>query len=125
MATIELKRLDGTIRVMPLTDKPVVIGRSTEANLQILDPKISRLHCGIAVAAPSFLLRDLNSTNGTYVNGERTTEALLKTGDKILIGDTYFDVAVEPPSAKLTLTEQPLPRASLYAAAARPPSATA
>ncbi len=69
-----------------LPDKIVTLGRSHQATITLVDDGISRKHAQIAPKALSWELKDLNSTNGVYLNGERTKEALLEDGDQIRIG---------------------------------------
>src|ERR1051326_3603229 len=81
---------------LPLERAEVTLGRALEADVRVNDGKASRLHAAIntEVDADSgesvFRIRDLNSTNGTLVNGRAITEAALRHGDKILIGDQLF-----------------------------------
>jgi two-component system cell cycle response regulator len=81
---------------IPLERPEVTLGRALEADVRINDAKASRLHACISseVDAGSgevvFKIRDLHSTNGTLVNGRAVTEATLRHGDKILIGDQLF-----------------------------------
>lgn len=62
------------------------IGRGTEANIQIDDTSVSRLHCSIVLGS-EVLIRDLGSTNGTVVDGQRITETTLHDGSIIKIGN--------------------------------------
>jgi pSer/pThr/pTyr-binding forkhead associated (FHA) protein len=62
------------------------IGRGDEADIQIDDTSVSRLHCGI-VLGTEVLIRDLGSTNGTVVDGNRVTESVLRDGSIIKIGN--------------------------------------
>jgi hypothetical protein len=65
----------------------LVLGRGTRARYRIDDAGISREHCSIARSGEGvFSLADLNSRNGTFVNGRRVKQALLRNGDKIRIG---------------------------------------
>ncbi|GAB4016939.1 MAG: hypothetical protein Fur0010_17200 [Bdellovibrio sp.] len=77
-----------------LTGKRVVIGRSEQVDIQILDPKSSREHAEIVQVGPNFVLTDLGSQNGVIVNDLKITQHQLKEGDKIIIGQTVmkFDV---------------------------------
>jgi pSer/pThr/pTyr-binding forkhead associated (FHA) protein len=69
----------------------VVIGRGTECDVVIKDPKASRRHCQLTRKGQGFLLEDLGSKNGTYVNGERIKEAvILKPNETFKIGETMF-----------------------------------
>jgi len=76
----------------PLLSAITVIGRDPSADITLDDTGISRRHCEIRVThdGPHLLasIRDLGSTNGTYLNGERLTTARLAEGDRITIGRT-------------------------------------
>src|SRR5215510_8663052 len=72
-----------------------LIGRSPEAHLCLPDDRFfSRNHCLLEINPPHSFLRDLGSTNGTFVNGQRVTEAFLKNGDQIRGGETLLIVEV-------------------------------
>lgn len=68
----------------------LVIGRSAEAGFRLDDPGVSRQHCRIWRDGARFLLRDLGSTNQTFVNGAPVTDAELVDGDRIHIAETVF-----------------------------------
>lgn len=70
--------------------KPLTIGRSGQADLQIVDEKISRIHCGIRAEGEAFIIKDFTSTNGTWVNDQRVREATLRFGDTIRLGNTLL-----------------------------------
>lgn len=75
-----------------------LIGRSPDAHLCLPDDRFfSRNHCLLEIAPPRCFLRDLGSTNGTFVNNQRVREAFLKNGDRIQGGETVLlvEVAVE------------------------------
>jgi EAL domain-containing protein (putative c-di-GMP-specific phosphodiesterase class I) len=71
-------------RIM-LTKFPFKIGRSQEADHTIYSPEVSTLHAEIVQVGSDFVLRDLGSTNGTFVNAERTSQHWLKDGDIVHI----------------------------------------
>lgn len=81
---------DGTQMEFELGEKPITIGRSPEADVVLLDEKVSRLHCGIRLWDGEFYIKDLKSRNGTFVNGERVDVAKIKPGDEIRIGSVVF-----------------------------------
>jgi len=68
-----------------LAEGDVVVGRSKDANIVVEDEAISRYHFKIKVREKIATVEDLNSTNGTYVNGMRIKQQVLKTNDKIQI----------------------------------------
>jgi hypothetical protein len=71
----------------PLVREVTKLGRGTDCDIRVDDPGVSRQHCQIMLgAAPT--LRDLNSTNGTLVNGARVTELELTDGTEIQLGGT-------------------------------------
>ena len=65
----------------------LVLGRSTEADVRIDDPGVSRRHCEIRTGTPS-TVQDLGSTNGIVVDGQHTTRATLRDGSRIVVGST-------------------------------------
>src|SRR6185295_10945475 len=72
-----------------------LIGRSNDAHLCLTDDKFfSRHHCLLEITPPHCFLRDLGSTNGTFVNGKRVTEAFLENGAQIQGGETVLLVEV-------------------------------
>lgn len=72
-----------------------MIGRSEAAHFCLPEDRyFSRHHCLLEIAPPQCFLRDLGSTNGTYVNGMRVETAYLKSGDKIQGGETVLEVEV-------------------------------
>ena len=81
---------------IPLERDQVIIGRALEADVRLNDFRASRLHARITTetdpnsTATTYLIKDLGSTNGTLVNGEAVTEAVLSDGDKIEIGEHLF-----------------------------------
>jgi len=85
--TPHLRATDGTD--YPLDQPVVTIGRTTEADIQINDPGISRIHCTILLGS-QVMIRDNQSTNGTLVDGQKITEAPLNHGSLIQIGNSTF-----------------------------------
>ena len=82
------KRPDGSDKALEFGNKPIIVGRVPEAEIQVRDSFVSRVHCGFGHANNQFTLKDLGSTNGTYRNGARVFECNLVTGDKIQVGNT-------------------------------------
>lgn len=87
---------DGTQMEFHLSDQPITIGRSPDADIVLLDEKISRIHCGIRLWDGDFYLKDLKSKNGTFVNGERVEVAKLRSSDTVRIGSSNFNFEQDP-----------------------------
>jgi len=74
-----------TFRIMPGSIR--TLGRATGADFIVDAALVSRVHCRFTASADGELeVRDLDSTNGTFVNGERTEGTRLESGDKVQIG---------------------------------------
>jgi pSer/pThr/pTyr-binding forkhead associated (FHA) protein len=71
-------------------DRQIVIGRSSELDMVLVEDMVSRKHAKITVANGKITIEDLGSTNGTFVNGEKVKQARLKEGDRILIGTSIL-----------------------------------
>ena len=71
------------------------IGRSSTCEVVLSDPLVSRQHCQILLGMGGINLRDLGSTNGTFLNGARITESPLRNQDVISVGGTRLRFAVE------------------------------
>jgi pSer/pThr/pTyr-binding forkhead associated (FHA) protein len=95
--------------VFPITEASVLIGRSLDAQVSINEQAISYEHARLEQSAGKFTLRDLGSTNGTYVNGERIEDAVaLAGGDSIRMGSTTFTFVTQPagsPKGTVKLTD--------------------
>jgi hypothetical protein len=66
------------------------IGRSEENDVFLVDPSVSRAHAVVEIDGTDPVVRDLGSTNGTYVNGERVEARLLRDGDELTFGNTLM-----------------------------------
>ncbi|MDQ2663533.1 MAG: FHA domain-containing protein [Candidatus Eremiobacteraeota bacterium] len=72
---------------------PAVVGRAREADVMILDPEVSRRHALCDVEAGVLYLTDLESSNGTFLNGKRIVESIeLQVGDTIDMGNSRLTV---------------------------------
>jgi predicted component of type VI protein secretion system len=97
---------DGTTAEFVLTPAPITIGRSPEADVVVPDERVSRIHCGVRLWDGEYTVRDLKSTNGTFVNGRRVETTALKPGDVIRVGSTALAFeADEGPGANTAIRE--------------------
>jgi EAL domain-containing protein (putative c-di-GMP-specific phosphodiesterase class I) len=87
--------LGGPPQRIPLDKLPFRIGRGSTAQYVIPSPQVSREHLEISRAGHEFRVRDLGSTNGTFVNGQRVAEAALADGDIIHVARTELRFGVD------------------------------
>jgi hypothetical protein len=89
--TLEILAGEGSGRRVPLVDG-LTLGRGPANSLVLHEPNISRHHAEIIHQEEGWMLRDLGSTNGTYVNGHRITALTLQVGDEIALGSMLLRV---------------------------------
>ena len=70
----------------------IVIGRSSELDMVLVEEMVSRKHARIALSEGVITIEDLGSTNGTFVNGEKVERGTLKEGDRVLVGTNILKV---------------------------------
>ena len=99
MAKIFFVGLDGTEKSYRLqTHRPFTVGRDPGNDIILRDPKVSRHHAEIVFERGFFVLHDLASANGTYVNGKRVRVAPLTHGAKLRMGNSYGRFSEELPT---------------------------
>lgn len=76
--------------LIELQHLPTVFGRGRDATISLPHPLVSRQHCEIFEANGRLMVRDLGSTNGTFVGSERIVESVLAPGDLLTIGTVTF-----------------------------------
>ena len=86
------------VKVYSLTESVVNIGRRLENQLVIDDPRVSRNHAQLRAIKGRFVLFDLNSTGGTYVNGQRTSQTVLYPGDVISLAGVALIFGQDTPT---------------------------
>jgi len=103
MAKLQIFLPDGSQTGHELAEEKITIGRLADNGLQIDIDSVSSHHAEITFENGAHHLHDLNSTNGTYVNGEQIQDAILKHGDEVSFGaiECVFQSEVTP--------DQPLP----------------
>lgn len=74
----------------PLGEEPLTMGREPENTVVLEADSVSRQHCRIEQSGRHYIIKDNNSTNGTYVNDEPVTSMQLRRGDQVKVGDTIF-----------------------------------
>jgi DNA-binding NtrC family response regulator len=83
-----LEREGGATQEFVVEKSPLGIGAMEDNDLVVEDDTVSRYHCRIFQEQDSYVVHDLESTNGTFVNGVRVKEAYLKPGCSLALGDT-------------------------------------
>ena len=78
---------------VPISEaRGVIVGRSPSNSVYIRDKNVSRIHCQLVLSEQGCLISDLQSTNGTFVNGKRITECVVNPGDRVKVGLVIFTV---------------------------------
>jgi len=82
--------IDGFIKKFPLNKSSIIVGRAAENDLFVQDETISRSHVEVEIGEKEIKLKDLGSTNGTYVNNSRVMKANIKIGESFSLGRMEF-----------------------------------
>ena len=97
--------------------KEIVIGRAGDLDMVLAEDMVSRRHAHILFEGENILIEDLGSTNGTFVNGEKTKRSRLREGDRVLIGTSILKVVAS--DATVRTTEEQARREMAMAASSR------
>ena len=92
---------------IPLRSGVTIIGRGVDTDVRLESHQASRRHARIECAGGQCKVVDLQSSNGTFVNGERVTQAVLSPGDRLRLGDvelTYRAAEIQPGRARLEIS---------------------
>src|SRR5262249_47336204 len=81
---------------IPLTREKLIVGRRSACDIYLHFPNISGKHCRLAYVNGAWTVRDLDSTNGIKVNGDRVPEKTLMPGDQLTIGKREYKVEYNP-----------------------------
>ncbi|HEY2329152.1 MAG TPA: FHA domain-containing protein [Verrucomicrobiae bacterium] len=81
-----------TGRTFEVNDERTTVGRVEDNAFQIADPSVSSRHAEFILRGPELLIRDLNSTNGTFINGEKISEAVLLSGQTVRFGQVEIKI---------------------------------
>ena len=89
------------------TDHGLTIGRASDNDLVVAHPSVSAHHAELHFDGEQFLLRDLSSSNGTFVNGERITAGTLQDGDTVHVGPVALEFANGQLQIRVDLDKEP------------------
>src|SRR5262245_22924882 len=98
----------GEARRITIEHSPFCIGRAETADLRVESDEVSREHAEIVERNGVWLVRDLNSTNGTHVNGQRIKETILADGDILKVAETELTFIASPVSQFQRMVTQPI-----------------
>ena len=100
-ATLLIVKENGSSQEIVLRKSRLVVGREAGCELRIPLPSVSRQHCEFVIEDGSITVRDMGSSNGTFVNQERVEEAELSAGDLIAVGPAVFALVIDSEPADL------------------------
>jgi pSer/pThr/pTyr-binding forkhead associated (FHA) protein len=102
MAKLVILSAGMTGRSHELKVERTTIGRVEDNVFQISEPSVSSHHCEVMLRGKDVVVRDLNSTNGTFIGGEKVTEAVLKPGQTLRLGqiEIRLETGETPPPPK-------------------------
>ena len=86
---------DGQRKDFPIINPTTVIGRGEQCDLRVPLLSVSRRHCELTATGERVKVRDLASSNGTYVNNQRVNELALGAGDRLVIGPIVFTIQMD------------------------------
>ena len=93
---------DGTQSFDLKLNAPLIVGRAPTCDLSVADPTISRRHAELIADEEQVTLRDLGSSNGTFVNGHKVAAATLEVDDLIAFGKVAFRLATYVPTPNVS-----------------------
>ncbi|MEJ2143149.1 MAG: FHA domain-containing protein [Gammaproteobacteria bacterium] len=92
MSVISIVKNNQPVKSIPLPEGGISIGRSGENDIFLNDETISARHAKIYTYYNTSYIEDLDSTNGTYINGKKIQKHLIKPGDVVQIGQHKFNI---------------------------------
>jgi pSer/pThr/pTyr-binding forkhead associated (FHA) protein len=106
MAKLVVLSTGMTGRTHELKVDKTTIGRVEDNTFQIAEPSISSHHCEVLLRGTEILVRDLNSTNGTFINGEKVSEQTLKPGQTLRLGQIEMRLETDAPAGPAKKVDQ-------------------
>jgi pSer/pThr/pTyr-binding forkhead associated (FHA) protein len=94
-------KTNGQQKTIPISQPKTVLGRGNECDLRIPIESCSRKQCQLVIDGDMLRLKDLGSSNGTYVNNVRVEETVLNPGDKLMIGPITMTVQIDGMPAEI------------------------
>jgi predicted component of type VI protein secretion system len=94
-ASLVFVKPDGSQQELPLKKSRLVVGRQEGSNIRLRSASVSRQHCEFIVDDGGVSVKDLGSSNGTFVNKRRVTQTALAAGDLVCVGNHIFVVKMD------------------------------
>src|SRR5258708_21179229 len=107
MAKLVIQNRGMTGRTCELQTDRTTVGRVEDNTFQIADPSVSSHHCEVHLRGSDIFIRDLNSTNGSFISGNKIEESILKPGQILRLGQVELKLEVEGAAAATSSTPQP------------------
>src|SRR5437879_2160002 len=108
MAKLVLLSAGMTGRTHELKVDKTTIGRVEDNTFQIAEPSVSSHHCEVLLRGSDVVVRDLNSTNGTYTSGEKVPESVIKPGQVLRLGQIEMRLESEAPAGAAAPAKKPV-----------------
>src|SRR5476651_541053 len=112
MAKLVIQNQGMTGRAHELSVDRTTIGRVEDNTFQIADPSVSSHHCEVHLRGSDIVIRDLNSTNGSFIGNDKITEQILKPGQVLRLGQVELKLEAEGAPASLPAAAAPPPAAA-------------
>lgn len=103
--SLVLVRNDGSHREIPLKRARALLGRRMGTDVRIASASVSREHCEVRIEDGKVVVKDLGSSNGTFVNGARVQESEVRAGDVLGVGPELFVVRVAGEPKEIDVVE--------------------
>ena len=122
MAKLVILTQGMTGRVHELNVDRTTVGRVEDNTFQIADPSVSSHHCEVHLRGNEVFIRDLNSTNGTFINEARITESVLRPGQTLRLGQVELKLEAEGATAAPSAPSTSATAGSLATSTSAPPA---
>ncbi len=111
--TLVLQKRDGTRKTFLVPNKATILGRRPDCDLCIPLQVVSRRHCQLSQEEEKLMIRDLHSSNGTFLNGTRVLDAKdVQPGDKVQLGPLTFTIRIDGKPELLSSSDSSLAQPS-------------
>ncbi len=102
MAKLVLLSAGMTGRTHELKSEKTTVGRVEDNTFQIAEASVSSHHCEVVLRGKEVIVKDLNSTNGTYINGQKISESAIQPGQILRLGQVEMRLETDSPPAPTT-----------------------